>query len=306
MPFAHVRRTLPPEEPLALQELTQVTSTAACKGDIDLVRLLLMSFHPHIPVVYLTVTNNTGGGQPVSMQNIREVAQLVHGYDIPLFLDACRFAEQVQDFGTSIRQRGLPVLMPAGGHTVYLDINKFFADTAMQPADFGGVALTAILLAAYGYRVVEVGNFACVKVDSPTGQQTFPEVNFVRFAIPRLRYEREDLEAVAEALHLLYERRRECRPSLLPITRTYACAISKRALHSAHRREDTTYESTAGSTDAHCVRDALPAVSGHRATVGPRTSCSLCGQRDQCGTRGRRAGPTHRLCIEDRPRTPVS
>jgi tryptophanase len=131
---------------------------------------------------------------------------------------------QVQDFGMSLRQRGLPVLMPPGGHAVYVDINKFFADTAMQPADFGGVALTAILLAAYGHRAVELGHFAFGKWDPQTGQETFLEVNFVRCAIPRLRYERDDLETVAEALHVLYERRKE----IPPITVTYGKDLSLR------------------------------------------------------------------------------
>ena len=47
----------------------------------------------NIPLVMLTITNNSGGGQPVSMQNIREVKAVCKKYDLPLFLDSCRFAE---------------------------------------------------------------------------------------------------------------------------------------------------------------------------------------------------------------------
>lgn len=47
----------------------------------------------NIPLCLITVTNNSGGGQPVSMANIRETKQLLKQYNIPLFLDACRFAE---------------------------------------------------------------------------------------------------------------------------------------------------------------------------------------------------------------------
>ncbi|MBM2841291.1 MAG: tnaA, partial [Bacteroidetes bacterium] len=47
----------------------------------------------NIPLCMITVTNNSGGGQPVSMQNIRETKDVCRKYGIPLFLDACRFAE---------------------------------------------------------------------------------------------------------------------------------------------------------------------------------------------------------------------
>ena len=58
----------------------------------------------NIPLVVLTVTNNSGGGQPVSMQNIREVKAVCKKYDIPLFLDACRFAENA--YFIKLREKG--------------------------------------------------------------------------------------------------------------------------------------------------------------------------------------------------------
>jgi len=58
----------------------------------------------NIPLVMITITNNSGGGQPVSMQNIREVKEVCKKYDIPLFLDACRFAENA--YFIKLREKG--------------------------------------------------------------------------------------------------------------------------------------------------------------------------------------------------------
>lgn len=66
------------------------------KGNVDLERLeatILEHGAERIPLCMITITNNAGGGQPVSMANIRAVSELCHRHGIPLFLDACRFAE---------------------------------------------------------------------------------------------------------------------------------------------------------------------------------------------------------------------
>jgi len=65
------------------------------KGNMDIAALdqLLAKRASNVPVVFVTVTNNSGGGQPVSMENIRSVRAVCDRHRVPFFLDACRFAE---------------------------------------------------------------------------------------------------------------------------------------------------------------------------------------------------------------------
>ena len=62
--------------------------------DTDALDALIRERGPDaIPVVFVTITNNSGGGQPVSLANLRSVREVCDRYGLPLFLDACRFAE---------------------------------------------------------------------------------------------------------------------------------------------------------------------------------------------------------------------
>jgi len=66
------------------------------KGNMDVAALeqtISRVGRERIPLVMLTITNNSGGGQPVSMENARQVSELCHRHNIPLYFDACRFAE---------------------------------------------------------------------------------------------------------------------------------------------------------------------------------------------------------------------
>ena len=81
---------------LLLPEGRQPQTRLPFKGNMDvaaLEALIARVGREHVPLVMLTVTNNSGGGQPVSMENARAVSTICHSHGIPLYFDACRFAE---------------------------------------------------------------------------------------------------------------------------------------------------------------------------------------------------------------------
>lgn len=293
------------------------------KGNIDIAALeqLLEKDSKQVPLVLATITNNTGGGQPVSLANLRSIRALCDKHGLPLLLDSCRFAEnawfiqqreesgreildivheqfslcdgftislkkdglanmggalvikkkspltekhpdllnairdhqilteghptyggltgrdiltiveglktvvteqylcgrvqQVQGFGQMLKEAGIPVVEPFGAHAIYIDIDRFFDGTKLRREDFGGIALTGLLLLK-GIRLAELGAFAFGKIDPKTGRETFPPQNFVRAAIPRNKYEKQDLIYVTECLKGLFDRRDRI-PQAVPV-----------------------------------------------------------------------------------------
>jgi tryptophanase len=81
---------------LVIDEALDPAAVHPFKGNMDvmkLARFIESVGAAHIPIGLLTITNNSAGGQPVSMENIRATADLYHRYGIPFFLDAARYAE---------------------------------------------------------------------------------------------------------------------------------------------------------------------------------------------------------------------
>ncbi len=277
------------------------------KGNVDLDRLesLIKKYGKEkIPIFILTITCNANGGQPVSMQNIKDVSNLLKKYDIPLFFDAARFAEnayfikirekgysnksvkeivremfsyvdgctmsakkdaivniggfialrdsklydklapyvilfegfltyggmsgrdieciaqglydgidedylkyrinQTKYLGKSLQDAGIPVVVPFGGHAIYVDALNFLPHIPQE--EFPAHSLTIELYIEAGVRAVEIGTILAGR-DPVTKKNRPPALELMRLAIPRRVYTNSHLDVVVEALIEIYKRR---------------------------------------------------------------------------------------------------
>ena len=257
----------------------------------------------------LTLTNNSGGGQPVSMENIRSAHKITAQYGIPLFFDACRFAEnayfiklrepgyadqpvrdivremfsyadgctmsakkdglvniggflalndsalaervkvelirkegfftygglagrdleaiarglhevlnddylayrigQVKFLGDLLFENDVPLLLPPGGHAIYLDATRFAPHIPVD--QFPGQSIAVNLYLQSGIRSTEIGSFMFYQRDKETGRLLKSSMELVRLAIPRRVYTESHLRYVAESVIELYQKRDELR-----------------------------------------------------------------------------------------------
>ena len=131
---------------LAIREAYDPTSDHPFKGNVDVValeRLLSGPSADKVPLVMVTITNNTGGGQPVSLANFREVASIAKQHRVPVYLDMCRWAENaylVREREPGLRERSIP------------DIGRAFFDLA-----------TGATMSAKKDGLVNIGGFVATR-----------------------------------------------------------------------------------------------------------------------------------------------
>jgi tryptophanase len=292
-----------------IEEGKKPASTHPFKGNMD-IKVLEQLINTHgaenIGAVILTVTNNSGGGQPVSMQNAREVGEICKKYNILYLLDCCRIAENaffiaqrekgyqernykeiaqemfsladgavmsakkdgmvnmggfmaIKDkkiadecanlliikegfvtygglsgrdmeaiaiglkevfdphyleyrvrsttyLGEKLTAMGVPIILPVGGHAVYIDAKAFYDHIPVE--QFPGQSLACDLYIQGGIRACEIGSIMFGKYNE-NGKLIPAQMELVRMAIPRRVYTQSHIDYVIETFEIIQKERRK-------------------------------------------------------------------------------------------------
>lgn len=124
--------------------------------------------------------------------------------------------QQTAYLGERIRQAGLQIVEPPGGHAIYIDAGALLPH--IPHGEFPGQSLAVELYLEGGIRGCEIGSVMFAHPDPETGEMVYPKLELVRLAIPRRTYTQSHLDYVAETLAKIKERA----PSLRGYKLTYA------------------------------------------------------------------------------------
>ena len=115
---------------------------------------------------------------------------------------------QVRHLGQRIREAGVPLLLPIGGHAVFLDARRFLPHVPQE--QFPAQAVTAALYLDSGVRGMERGIVSAGR-DKETGEHRYPKLELVRLAVPRRVYTNLHMDVAAESVIALHERKEDLR-----------------------------------------------------------------------------------------------
>jgi len=114
-----------------------------------------------------------------------------------------------QYLGDRLVEEDFPILVPPGGHAIYLDAWRCLPH--IPQAEFPAQALSVALYIEGGIRSVEIGSVMFAERDAETGQMVYPALELVRLAIPRRVYTQTHLDYVVETCKRVYEKRESLR-----------------------------------------------------------------------------------------------
>ncbi len=126
-------------------------------------------------------------------------------------VESCNFdylderVKQCEYLAQGLYKAGVPVVLPAGGHGVYINVDKFF-DYKRDHTTFAGTGLSLELIRRYGIRVSELGDFS-MEYDLKTPEQQAELANVVRLAINRSQLSQEHLDYIIDAVSEIYKDR---------------------------------------------------------------------------------------------------